>query len=278
MRRSSRDERERIRISAQSLSRSRIATSPSPRITSPTIHSPSSRRKSARIARLRNEETNYELPNTTSTMADVARRRNLGSRSVRSRHHSENAHTSGRSRSGQHFLSPEDIRYAMDFIVQPPGTARAGQIMAGSMVVRLCTTNADPSEAVASSTNLVGVATLIPDPILSTSIDASLLNTALVGRRLDSIHPFADDEADGSIASMDMANPNGVGYMSFPELSIRRPGTYRIRITLIRIHPSSGEPRAESAGNGSSMHTAESTPIVVSGSEASYDFGRPDGT
>lgn len=134
--------------------------------------------------------------------------------------------------------------------------------------MRLRTTNADPDDVVADSTNLVAVATLVPGPNSAVSTDPSVLNTILVGRRFDSIHPFADDEADGSIASMDMADPYGIGYMRFPELIIRQPGTYRIRITLIRIRNSVSDPPISSAGNGLAVQVIDSNPIVVVGGQA----------
>lgn len=222
-------------------------------------------RRSARIAELLNGETHHQLTNATSSMADVARPRALGGRSARPRHHSANPHTSGPSRSGRHSLSPEDIQYAMDIVVQPPRTARVGQTMSGAMIVRLRTTNADPDDAVADSPNLIAVATLVPGPNSTGPADPSVLHTILAGRRVESIHPFADDEADGSIASMDMADPYGVGYVRFPELMIRQAGTYRIRITLIRIASSATAAPVPTLGNGSPMHMIDSNPIVVNG-------------
>lgn len=153
----------------------------------------------------------------------------------------------------------------MDIVVQPPRTARVGQTIPGSIIVRLRTTNADPDDAVADSVNLVALATLVPGPNSTGPSDPHLLNSSLAGRRFDSVHPFADDEADGSIASMDMDDPYGVGYMHFPDLSIRQAGTYRIRITLIRIRHSATDPPVASAGNGSTVHVVDSTPIVVNG-------------
>lgn len=135
-------------------------------------------------------------------------------------------------------------------------------------MVRLRTTNADPDDVIADSTNLVAVATLVPGPNSAVSADPSTLNTILVGRRFDSIHPFADDEADGSIASMDMADPYGIGYMRFPELIIRQPGIYRIRITLIRIRNSASDPPVSSAGSGLAVQVIDSNPIAVMGGQA----------
>lgn len=166
----------------------------------------------------------------------------------------------------------------MDIVVQPPRNARAGQALPGSIIVRLRTTNTDPEDAIADSTNLVAVATLVPGPNSTTPADPSILNAILFGRRFDSIHPFADDEADGAIGSMDMADPHGVGYMCFPDLAIRQAGTYRIRITLLRIHSSASSIPVATAGSGSSVQIVDSNPVVVIGvgpsSSASYYNGK----
>ncbi|KAF1998985.1 hypothetical protein P154DRAFT_438094 [Amniculicola lignicola CBS 123094] len=193
-------------------------------------------------------------------MADVARPRTIGNRAVgRSRHHG--GRSSGRSRSGRASLSPEDIRYAMDVIVQPPATARAGNNW--PLIVRLRTTNTDPEDALLDSANLVAVATLIPAPNSSSSSDPNTLNTLLAGRRFDSIHPFSDDEADGFLGSMEMDDPSGVGYVHFPDLVIRQAGMWCVRITLIRIRSSSSEPPASSIAGGASVQVVDSNPIVV---------------
>ncbi|USP75058.1 hypothetical protein yc1106_02332 [Curvularia clavata] len=164
----------------------------------------------------------------------------------------------------------------MDIVVQPPRTAQVGQTMPGSIIVRLKTTNADADDAIAESANLVAVAALVPDSGSSDSPDPNALNTLLAGRIFDTIHPFSDDEADGCIASMDMADPNGVGYMRFPELVIRQVGTYRIRITLIRMANPSSDPPAASTGSGLAVHVVDSNPVVVvnSGGPATSHNGK----
>jgi hypothetical protein len=150
----------------------------------------------------------------------------------------------------------------MDIVVQPPRTARVGQTLSGSIVVRLRTTNTDPEEAVADSSSLFAVAALVPGPNTSGSPDPNALSTLLAGQIYDSLHSFNDDEADGFIASMDMADPYSVGYMRFPQLIIRQAGTYRIRITLFQL-PNSGSDA--SPGNGVAVHVVDSNPIVVNG-------------
>ena len=148
----------------------------------------------------------------------------------------------------------------MDFIVQPPRSARVGHTIPGSIIVRLRTTNTHPDDAIAESPNLVAVAALIPGPNSTASSDPHVLNTLLGGSRIDSIHPFVDDEEDGSISSMDMACSQGVGYMRFPDLAIRQAGTYQIRITLLRT------------ADGAAVHAINSNPIIVqnSGSTTAY--------
>lgn len=74
-----------------------------------------------------------------------------------------------------------------------------------------------------------------------------------------SVHPFSDDEADGFIAAMELDDPRGVGYMNFPDLSIHQAGTYRIRITLIRI----ANLDAPTISGGEHIQAIDSSPIVV---------------
>jgi hypothetical protein len=157
----------------------------------------------------------------------------------------------------------------MDVVLQPPPTARAGYPLSGSIIVRLRTTNADPDDAITDSANLVAVATLVPGPNSTGSRDPAVLNSLLAGRRFDSIHPFSDDAADGSIASMEMDDPHGVGFMMFNELVIRQAGCYRIRITLIRFRNSSSDPPVPSAAGGASVQIVDSNPIVVHGGGSS---------
>ena len=226
----------------------------------------SSLRRSARLAQLLDGELlngDVEPSPTNGSMADVARPRALGNRTVRSRHHS--SRTPGRSRGGRHSIAPEDIRYAMDIVLQPPATARAGQALNGSIIVRLRTTNTNPDEAIMDSSNLFAIASLVPGPGTTYSADPAVLNTLLAGgRRFDSIRPFSDDAADGVIGSMELDDPQGVGYMMFPGLIIKQAGSYRIRIALVR-----SDPNYPSPSGGVTVQVVDSNPIMVQGSGAS---------
>ena len=217
-------------------------------------------RRSARLAQLLNGDSGSALDDLS--MADVARRRQLGS-SSRSRRHGSSNLRSNQSRSSRHpsSSSVENIEYAMDVVLQPPATAVAGQEL-GKVVVRLRTTDGSADDALADSTNLVAVATLTP---VSGPTDPAVLNTMLSGRRFNSIFLFSDEEADCLPSSIDMDDARGIGYTEFPDLAIRQPGTWRICITLMRIRNMSSDPPASLSG-GTSVHEIHSNPIVVQGS------------
>ncbi|KAF2197013.1 hypothetical protein GQ43DRAFT_444608, partial [Delitschia confertaspora ATCC 74209] len=203
-------------------------------------------------------------------MADVARRRTqtadrLGNRAVghragAARHSSSQPQRVNGSRQQATYQStdPNEIRYSMDILVQPPATAVSGYTLQPGLTVRLRSLSGDLNDAIYDSSNLVAVATLTSS---HTPLADADLNTILAGRRYNSIHPF-DEDTEVSLGSSD---PRGVGYVSFPDLSIRREGTYRIRITLIRIRSSSGEPPMSPASGATTVQVIESNPITVRG-------------
>lgn len=205
-------------------------------------------------------------------MADVARRRTqtadrLGNRAVghRSGLSSHANRRQGNSRQ-QPTADSDEIRYGMDILVQPPATAVLGHPLNPPLTIRLRALNGDLNDAIADSTSLVAVATLTGQ-----NGEAIDLSGILAGRPFDSIHPFDDEEdADNLPFTLSSPDPRGVGYVSFPNLVIRREGTYRIRITLIRIPRSSaGDPPASPMSAGSSVQVIESNPVTVQGNGSS---------
>ncbi|PVH99153.1 hypothetical protein DM02DRAFT_629629 [Periconia macrospinosa] len=190
-------------------------------------------------------------------MANVTRSRGHASTSVRSRQPLGN--NNRRPRPNRQSASPDDIQYAMDIVVQPPSTSRAGYAINGTVIVRLRTANVYADDANRDSYHLTALASLIPAGSSSGSSDPRALDRLLGGRRYVSVHPFSDDEADGSIAAMELDDPRGVGLMHFPDLSIHQAGTYRIRITLIRI-PNLDAP---TISGGEHIQAIDSNPIDV---------------
>ncbi|KAL5386885.1 hypothetical protein DPSP01_003901 [Paraphaeosphaeria sporulosa] len=232
---------------------SRIATSRN--------RSNASIRRSARIAELLNGELNGESESSANnSMAHVAQQPAFGRSTVRSRHDTGNRRVTRPNRTS---LSPEERGYAMDIIVQPPSNARAGHSINGTIIVRLRTNNPNPNAATEDALNLAAIASLVPGPGSTAPSDPAVLNTLLSGRRVDNIHTLADDEADGSIASMELNDSQAVGYMRFSGLVIRQAGTYRIRITLLRMRNSSSDPPPASVTGAAAVQVVDSNPIVV---------------
>lgn len=221
-------------------------------------------RRSARIAQLFHAEFNPEaVSSANNSMAHVAQQRAFGRSSVRSRHDTGNRRVPRPNRTP---LTPEDRGYDMDIVVQPPSNARAGYSINGTIIVRLRTTNPNPNAATEDALNLAAIASLVPGPGSTVTSDPAVLNTLLSGRRVDNIHTLADDEADGSIASMELSDSQAVGYMRFSGLTIRQAGTYRIRITLLRMRNSSSDPPVSSVTGAAAVQVVDSNPIIVQAS------------
>ncbi|KAF1973884.1 hypothetical protein BU23DRAFT_553864 [Bimuria novae-zelandiae CBS 107.79] len=231
------------------------------RITTSRARRTTSVRRSARLAELLNNELHGGAESSTSnSMAHVAQQRAISRSSARSRHETGNRRASRPNRTP---LTPEDRGYAMDIVVQPPSNACAGYSINGTIIVRLRTTNPNPNAATEDALNLAAIASLVPGPGSTVSTDPAVLNTLLSGRRVENIHTLADDEADGSIASMELGDAQAVGYMRFSGLTIRQVGTYRIRITLLRMRNSSSDPPVASVTGAAAVQVVDSNPIVV---------------
>ncbi|KAF9736818.1 hypothetical protein PMIN02_011686 [Paraphaeosphaeria minitans] len=232
-------------------------------------------RRSARIAELLNGELNGgSASSANNSMAHVAQQPAFGRSSVRSRHDTGNRRVTRPNRTP---LSPEERGYEMDIVVQPPPNARAGYSINGTIIVRLRTNNPNPNAATEDALNLAAIASLVPGPGSTVTSDPAVLNTLLSGRRVDNIHTLADDEADGSIASMELNDSQAVGYMRFSGLVIRQAGTYRIRITLLRMRNSSSDPPPASVTGAAAVQVVDSNPIVVqAGGPTAYNGNDQD--
>ena len=206
-------------------------------------------------------------------MADVVRRRTqtadrLGNRAAVG-HRSGIGHRPSQSSRRRGNRQPhtdddsEDLRFGMDILIQPPATATLGDTLNPPLTVRLRSLNGDLNEAIAESTSLVVVATLTSahSPVGGDTTDL----TGALGGRSFSIHPFGDDDEPLPL-SVSAPDPRGLGYVSFTDLSIRRAGTYRIRVSLIRMpRRIPTDPPSSPLSAGLCIQVVESNPITVQG-------------
>ena len=112
----------------------------------------------------------------------------------------------------------------MDVIVQPPRLVAPGTVLDPPLVVRL---EGDPGTKVPSpdERRLFSVATLTNESTIESleSPHWSLMD----GNRVGSLQTLARDDE-----SAPTSNHQELGFFSFPDIAIRKPGLYRLRVDL----------------------------------------------
>lgn len=255
-------------------------------------------RRSSRIAeQLSRAHHLRDQPETTGSMADVARRtetrsgrqphstvdaelarRRSRQRSRRARFASVDPSPTPRARrplsqtttttSAARYSSPvseddEQPGYAMDVMIQPPSSARPGRSLSPVVTVRLrrSTTSSSSSSGGADEGGDDAAAHLLAvATLVAENADRTpeQLQNALGGRRFDSVHSFTPE----------LPESRGFGYVSFPDLVIRDEGLYRIRITLIKVRNNAASSSTSSSSSsppdgGSNVYAVETNPIAV---------------
>ncbi|CAK4034868.1 Hypothetical predicted protein [Lecanosticta acicola] len=163
-----------------------------------------------------------------------------------------------RESSGSYATSniPERPSFELDVIGQPQRSIVFGATVETSVMVSLKCPSPD---AVAQYSNmdtsrLMAVVSLVADTRSGERMQ--LENGTLTGQKMfDSVHPIPESVADSLARSQ--ACRLALGYVSFPSLLIRQPGTYRLRVTLIKMGSSS------SSSGGASVACTDSESIKV---------------
>ena len=110
--------------------------------------------------------------------------------------------------------------------VQPPAQARAGVALYPPLVAQLSSETGIFGEF----SQIWAVATLLYD-------SGEVLSDQLIGKVVDSAHLMPEiTHSNGS--SSDNPADQGRAYFSFPNLVIREPGRYRVRISLMQMDDS----------------------------------------
>jgi hypothetical protein len=136
--------------------------------------------------------------------------------------------------------SDDRTRYAMRLVVPPPSQIQVGMPFSPKSTVEAMSDDDSNSNSELDFSRLVAVATL------DTAEGQTAGSNALSGRRLaDSVHALPESRSDSA------GRP--VGVVSFPSINIQSAGTYRLRITLIRID--SGNPDGGAAANIREIHS-----------------------
>jgi len=227
-----------------------------PRRTSPTSRpqqsdsqsSVISPRRSSRIAEANSRSSPAANP-TTSPMTDVARRTHLSQCGARS--HEANV-SRQRTRPRPRRTQAEPHGFALDFVVRPPSEVQAGSPIAPAVILQVRTVRRGPSSAGSDRSlhryfAVVSLIQLYSDGYVENAPHGTLAGDQLA----DSIH------TPESVTSTPHS-PDVLGYFSFPNLIIRSSGTYRIRISLMKVGSSTGPTHGSSF-----LHSEDSGLIVV---------------
>ncbi|PIA94892.1 hypothetical protein CB0940_07974 [Cercospora beticola] len=128
----------------------------------------------------------------------------------------------------------EGPTFELDVIGQPSRSIIFGQTVETSVMVSLqC-----PSPEVAAryqgmdTSRLMGVVSLVADSRSGGRVPVEC--GTLTGQKMfDSVHECSNDIAE----SLARSQPSrlALGYLTFPQLLIRQPGSYRLRVTLIKM-------------------------------------------
>jgi hypothetical protein len=223
-------------------------------------------RRSARVAA---SNAHRETRNTNSSMADVARRpRQSASRGHRGALERQRVRTNRQDRESGLVVSPSSrLRtydgqngqlnsrepaqngYILDFVVAPPFELSTNSPVNPAVTLQVRTVHRGPNRDHSLHT-YIAVATLMTtdgNEILAPAPPGTMGGPQMA----DSVH--APDLTVAGATSSDI-----LGYISFPNLVIHIPGTYRLHVTLMRVGSTDG-----SEQGGTTLQTIDSSPIVV---------------
>lgn len=253
--------RKRKRSIGQASSSRRTGPTSSSRQRLPRLRSPPpALRRSARIA----ESAHRQAAAPDDTMTDVARRTyhaSIGARAVeadltrqRARHRVRRSRASedrATGRRGSNGSSPSI--FSLDPVNELPSEVRAGFPLDSPFTLRVDRQRQSSSNGNLDhdSGRLMAVATLVAHDGdgLSTPVNAGILTGPQLA---DTVHPAP--------------STGTLGYVSFPDLVIRSPGTFRIRVTLLRMSATAHAGQTASALQGAtSLVSVDSELVIVAG-------------
>ncbi|QDS69329.1 hypothetical protein FKW77_003439 [Venturia effusa] len=197
-------------------------------------------RRSKRVTEAYCNHKPTEIPNT-DPMTDVARRTHCTQLNTRS-NDANISRQRTRPRPGRSAGEPHGFN--LDFVVRPPNEVRVGSSISPAVTLQVRTVRRGSSAAL-SNQNLHHYFVVVS--LLQLHDDGDVDHASpgvLSGRQLaDTIH--AQDHA-----TLALNSPDILGYVSFPNLVIRSQGTYRLRISLMRVASSGGSKFLHSEDSG----------------------------
>ncbi|MCJ1377596.1 hypothetical protein MMC17_000691 [Xylographa soralifera] len=141
--------------------------------------------------------------------------------------------------------------YIMKIVIEPPHQARPGEVLTPPLVMSL-ENESDPNspeQEPVDPTLLWAVVSVVSEDDMTPL--APPRTDLLIGTIADSVHPLTPPDHEGQI-----------GFVAFPDLVIREPGRYRLRISLIKMNAIGGASTPSYEG-GTAVQSMSSRVITV---------------
>ncbi|MCJ1290521.1 hypothetical protein MMC34_002060 [Xylographa carneopallida] len=141
--------------------------------------------------------------------------------------------------------------YIMRIVIEPPQQARPGEVLTPPLVMSLENQSGpiSPEQLPVDPTLLWAVVSVVSEDDMTPV--APPRTDLLRGTIADSVHPLTPPDHEGQI-----------GFVAFPNLIIREPGRYRLRVSLIRMN-AIGETSTPSYEGGTAVQSMSSRVINV---------------
>lgn len=148
-------------------------------------------------------------------------------------------------------LERTNTEFNMRIVVEPPNQARPGHVLCPPLVMSLeIRTDRESSGLRPIDPTLLWALVSIVSEDDATCL-APPRSDLLIGTPVDSVHPLTPH-----------GHEREIGYVAFPNLAIREPGRYRLRVSLFRMNAIGG-PDAASFEGGINLQSLSSRVIDV---------------
>ena len=161
----------------------------------------------------------------------------------------------------QQILDPDS--FEMNVLVQPPRHTRPGAVLNPPVVVRVDSSGTVATASAARVDRLFGVLSVTSEDGCTT---LSPPRTDLVrGNVADSVQVL---EMNGQVAGCGGGSRQEMGFMAFPNVAIRVPGRYRLRVSLMAFNA-----HGTSSGSRGPIQTVLSEVVIVDNGASSPSPG-----
>ncbi|KAF2224072.1 hypothetical protein BDZ85DRAFT_280685 [Elsinoe ampelina] len=169
----------------------------------------------------------------------------------KSRRSSHSHHSSRHAEASSSSSSSSSSRYSLKIMGQPPNLVPVGYPFQPSVLVTKRSSSSKKHSSSSRSGSIVAVISLV-----SACSGAALPSGVIRGQRLvSSVHDLPEDYRERLPSDL---RSTAIGYVSFPSVSVTHPGSYCVKVSLLRLPESKSKSR-----DADTIVTIESEPFQV---------------